>query len=84
MEIDLTKLEKDPMTLSGVGGFVLVDKVTLGVDENKIGLGIKKCTCICHTQQGVMHIVQCCEYPDKNKHIRFKEFQIPEKYRIRK
>lgn len=74
MEIDLTKLERDLKTLPGSGGYVLVSD-SLG------NLGIKRCVCVCHTQQGVMHIVQCCQYPGQNKKLQFQSFQIPENYK---
>ena len=74
MNIDISKLPKNPSSLSGPGGFVL------SYDSNNKQLKLAKCQCICHKNSGVTHIAPCCSYVDHYNKIHFENYQIPSNY----
>ena len=72
--IDLSKIDRSIDSLPGKGGYVLA------YDHKKRNLLIRRCNCICHTQQGVMHVRACCVYPSSDNTITFRGIDVPNEY----
>lgn len=73
MNIDINKLPININDLPGEGGY------KLSYDYDKHKLNIIRCNCICHRENGVMHVTQCCTYPYDGV-LSFRKSQIPAQY----